>query len=77
MGWIIFRGKDDPPDTRFSMVEISGARLVPQPPEEDGLQTVAIFQGNTPGIIAKRNEVQYFDKFDDAWQGCQDALAGG
>lgn len=75
MGWIIFRGKDDPPGTRWSMVESSEVRMVPQP-QVDDIPTVAVFQGTQSGVIAKLADVEYFEEFAAAWQGCQDKVAG-
>lgn len=74
MGWIIFRGKDDPPGTRWSMIESQEARLVPQATEEGQEPTIGIFQGHNPGVIALRKDVSYFETFDQAWHGCQDKV---
>lgn len=77
MAWIIFRGIGDPPGSRFSMVHTDAARLVPQPPDDDGIDKIAVFQGDSPGVVAKKAEIQVKDTFDEAWQACQEATAGG
>jgi hypothetical protein len=57
------------------MVDSKEARLVPQPPKEGEEPTVGVFQGTQPGVIAYRKDVEFFENFDLAWQGCQDKVA--
>lgn len=77
MGWFIFRGKDDPPHARYSMVHSDSARIVPQAPDKDGIETGIVVQPQQPGVVAKKDEIVYFDSYDEAWQECQKRAVAG